>query len=122
MPAIKTHTRAGPAAHSPGRARFHGNGIGGGADISRRTASMTDVTKPGDGMTLLLGQNTIEIVAAALAFIEMGSSAVLGLLAAGDDCNLVVPTRVGTERLRNFLADGNRHDCNRRVYVDGGHR
>src|ERR1700678_494020 len=33
----------------PGRARFHGNGIGGGAAASRRTASMTATAKPDDG-------------------------------------------------------------------------
>src|ERR1700722_5723718 len=49
LPAMKTDTSARPAAHSPGRARFHGNGIGGGAAALRRTASMTDVTKPDDG-------------------------------------------------------------------------
>src|ERR1035441_9852063 len=35
----------------PGKARFHGNGMGGGAEASRRTASMTEEVKPDDGRT-----------------------------------------------------------------------
>src|SRR5208337_4943499 len=49
IPATRTTASARPPATRPGRARFHGNGIGGGAAASRRTASMTETAKPDDG-------------------------------------------------------------------------
>src|SRR6267143_4652012 len=48
-PLIRISTSAKPATTRPGRARFHGNGIGGGAAASRRTASMTEMANPDDG-------------------------------------------------------------------------
>src|SRR5580658_445582 len=45
----KTITSTNPPATMTGRARFQGNGIGGGAAASRRTASMTEAVKPDDG-------------------------------------------------------------------------
>ena len=49
LPLTRTSTSAQPATTRPGRARFQGNGIGGGAAASRRTASMTETAKPDDG-------------------------------------------------------------------------
>src|SRR6266446_5933396 len=48
-PPTRISASAKPATSRPGRARFHGNGIGGGAAASRRTASMTETAKPDDG-------------------------------------------------------------------------
>ncbi len=47
--AITTDTSIMPASSKTGRARFHGNGMGGGADASLRTASITEVVKPEEG-------------------------------------------------------------------------
>ena len=47
--ATRTTGSARPAITKPGSARFHGNGIGGGAAAPRRTASMTETAKPDDG-------------------------------------------------------------------------
>src|ERR1700690_1790790 len=48
-PAMRINISAQAAANKPGRARFHGNGIGGGATASRRTASMTEAANPEEG-------------------------------------------------------------------------
>ena len=40
------------AAAIPGKARFQGNESGGGVAFSRRTATMTEVTKPAEGAIL----------------------------------------------------------------------
>src|SRR5208282_4999835 len=45
----KTSASTNPPTTRPGRARFQGNGIGGGAAASYRTASMTETAKPDDG-------------------------------------------------------------------------
>src|SRR5277367_2096503 len=42
-------TSTAPATTKPGKTRFQGNGIGGGATASRRTASITETTKPEEG-------------------------------------------------------------------------
>ncbi|HMD15529.1 MAG TPA: hypothetical protein VKH18_02595, partial [Terriglobales bacterium] len=42
IPATRTRVTARPATTKPGKARFQGNGMGGGAAASRRTASMTE--------------------------------------------------------------------------------
>src|SRR5262249_39673177 len=47
--AITIATTTRPAATIPGSAYFQRNGIGGGVAASRRTASMTRLTKPDDG-------------------------------------------------------------------------
>src|SRR6202795_2223671 len=48
-PPPRTPASTSPPTTRPGKARFHGNGIGGGAAASRRTASMTETAKPDDG-------------------------------------------------------------------------
>ncbi len=49
MPATKTSPNTKPPTTRPAIALFQGNGIGGGAAASRRTASMTETAKPDDG-------------------------------------------------------------------------
>jgi len=53
---------------------------------------------------------------------EMGGPTVSCILAAGHDSNLDIPARLGTDRLRNVFADGNRNDYGRRDGVDNGNR
>src|ERR1035438_10024175 len=48
-PAMRINISAQAAANKPGRARFHGNGMGAGATASRRTASMTEAANPEEG-------------------------------------------------------------------------
>src|ERR1035438_6005245 len=51
IPTTTASTSAKVATTMPGKARFHGNGMGGGAEASRCTASMTEEVKPDDGRT-----------------------------------------------------------------------
>src|ERR1700733_12354416 len=48
-PAITTDASTMPASSKTGRARFQGKGMGGGAEASLRTASMTEAAKPEEG-------------------------------------------------------------------------
>src|SRR6516165_10653418 len=49
--AMRNETSTIAQEANPGRTRFHGNGMGGGVAASRRTASITLVTKPDEGTT-----------------------------------------------------------------------
>ena len=71
-----TNASTRPAAKSPGIARFHGKGIGGGAAASRATASMTEAAKPRGGKDfLLLGQDAVEVsVSHRASFLTSGVS------------------------------------------------
>ena len=53
---MKTSASTNPPTTRPGRARFQGNGIGGGAAAWRRTASMTETAKPDDGRISSFGK------------------------------------------------------------------
>src|ERR1700682_210611 len=57
-------TSAKPATTRPGSARFQGNGIGGGAAASRRTASMTETGKPHDG-SISSSRERMELISAS---------------------------------------------------------